>query len=395
MNERNGRGTLERAGLVGGDIVVVDDKPVNLRLITTMLEEQGYRVRPVLDGQLALDAVKEQPPDLILLDVKMPNMDGYQVCGHLKANERTKDIPVIFISAMDALQDKMEAFRMGGVDYITKPFQLTEVLARVKTHLSLFHLSKQLHRANEKMEKELVLAGRVQRSLLPIQLPTIAGWDLAVRFEPAGETSGDFFDVRVLPDGKVCILMADVIGKGVGAALFMALIWQAIRLYADRFPANPEQVLSALNRYILRDIHTGQFATIIFGILDPITGTLCYGNAGHHPPYHMRSNDPHGVEELKATGIPVGFFEDAVWEQATVDLAPGHTLVIYTDGVTEACNAKERYFGEDGLIGSLRSQFSSSSREVVNTVFTDLQTCMGDAIRPDDITLLAIKREAL
>jgi len=382
-----------RPGSVRGNIVVIDDKPANLRLITAMLEEQGHRVRPVLDGQQGLDAVRAELPDLILLDVKMPEMDGYQVCEHLKADKRTRDIPVIFISAMDALLDKVEAFRMGGVDYITKPFQITEVLARVETHLALFHTSRQLQRANEKMAKELVLAGKVQRSLLPIELPAIAGWELAVKFEPAGETSGDFFDVRLLPNGNVCMLVADVIDKGVSAALFMALTWHALRVYADRFPANPERAVGALNNYVLRNIPTGQFVTIFFGILDPASGKLCYCNAGHHSPFHVRRKNPDAADELRSTGIPVGFIENTVWEQAAAELDPGDLLAIYTDGVTEARSPQGTFFSERGLLGSMRKQSGNSPRDVVGAVFTDLQTFMAGGARTDDITLLVIKRD--
>jgi len=137
---------------------------------------------------------------------------------------------------------------------------------------------------------------------------------------------------------------ADVIGKGVSAALFMALTWHAIRLYADQFPANPELVLGALNNYVWRNIHTEQYATIFFGILDPVSGKLCYCNAGHHPPFIVRRKNRDTGEELKATGIPIGSLRTRIWEQATVELDPGDLLAIYTDGVTEALSLQETFF---------------------------------------------------
>jgi two-component system sensor histidine kinase/response regulator len=129
-----------------GNILIVDDTPANLRLLSNMLAEQGYKVRSVISGQMALTATQASPPDLILLDIRMPEMNGYEVCEHLKSDEDTRDIPIIFISALDATQDKVKAFTVGGVDYITKPFQLEEVLARVKTHLALRNLQKSLQR---------------------------------------------------------------------------------------------------------------------------------------------------------------------------------------------------------------------------------------------------------
>jgi two-component system sensor histidine kinase/response regulator len=139
-----------------GNILIVDDTPANLRLLSNMLAEQGYKVRSVINGQMALTAAQSAPPDLILLDIRMPEMNGYEVCEHLKADERTHDIPIIFISALDATQDKVKAFTVGGVDYITKPFQLEEVLARVETHLALRSLQESLQR--EIIERDKLIA---------------------------------------------------------------------------------------------------------------------------------------------------------------------------------------------------------------------------------------------
>lgn len=133
------------------DILVVDDTPTNLRLLSGMLSEQGYKVRVIPNGVLALEAVQAAPPDLILLDINMPGLNGYQVCQQLKANKETCDIPIIFISALDEVLDKVKAFAVGGVDYITKPFQLEEVLARIKNHLALQNLQKQLQKTNDEL----------------------------------------------------------------------------------------------------------------------------------------------------------------------------------------------------------------------------------------------------
>ncbi len=138
-----------------GNILIVDDNPEDLRLLSQMLVSQRYEVRTVTDGSQALAVVYSNLPDLILLDIKMPEMDGYQVCQHLKADEQTRDIPVIFISALEETQDKVKAFTIGGVDYITKPFQIKEVLARVKTHLALRNVQKQLQVANDELERRL------------------------------------------------------------------------------------------------------------------------------------------------------------------------------------------------------------------------------------------------
>src|SRR5918997_1775651 len=138
-----------------GNILIVDDTPDNLRLLSAMLSDQGYKVRSAINGQMALMGVKASPPDLILLDINMPDMNGYEVCSSLKATEATSQIPVIFISALGEVLDKVKAFRVGGVDYITKPFQLEEVLARIETHLTIRNLQKQLTKQNVCLRQEV------------------------------------------------------------------------------------------------------------------------------------------------------------------------------------------------------------------------------------------------
>ena len=234
-----------------GEILVVDDTPANLRLLTKILQDRNYHVRPVPDGSLALAAAKAKPPDLILLDIRMPGLDGFQVCEKLKSNVSTQDVPIIFISALDAVEDKVRAFSVGGVDYITKPFQAEEVLARVQNHLDLRRLQAQLETANTKMAQELALAGEMQSSFMPKEFPQSPGWQFAVAMQSAHETSGDFFDTISLPRGYTGILMADVVGKGVAAALFMALCWSLFRTYAGDFPTHPEMTLTSVNQRLV------------------------------------------------------------------------------------------------------------------------------------------------
>ena len=139
-----------------GNILIVDDTPENLQILSATLSERGYKVRGVVKGQMALRAAKSAPPDLILLDIRMPEMDGYEVCSQLKADPKTREIPVIFISALDEVLDKIKAFAVGGVDYITKPFQVAEVLARVEHQLTILRLSHQLREQNQQLQQEIL-----------------------------------------------------------------------------------------------------------------------------------------------------------------------------------------------------------------------------------------------
>jgi sigma-B regulation protein RsbU (phosphoserine phosphatase) len=374
------------------DILIVDDTPANLRLLSQMLAEQGYQIRPVPDGPLALAATRAEPPDLILLDIRMPEMNGYEVCEHLKADAQTRDIPIIFISALDATQDKVKAFTAGGVDYVTKPFQFEEVLARVETHLALRKLQKQLQDANKKMAQELALAGEVQTSFLPRGLPHIPGWQLSVTLKPARETSGDFYDINLLPNGRLGILVADVVDKGAGAALFMALSWILIRTYAAEYPTQPELVFSAVNRRILKDTNANQFVAVFYGILDPATGMLVYCNAGHCPPYLVSTQSGEKVQKLIRTGVPLGIFEDETWEQGVVHLGPGDVLVLYTDGITDAEDGKGTFFGQERLLESVQANLGHPAQEMQDALMAEVREFVGDAPQFDDIALMVVVR---
>ncbi len=381
------------------NILIVDDIPVNLLLLSQMLAEQGYHVRPVPDGHLALAAVRAEPPDLILLDIRMPEMDGYQVCEQLKADAQTRDIPIIFISALDETEDKVRAFHTGGVDYVTKPFQAAEVLARVETHLALRRLQQQLLDANERMARELSLAGEVQASFLLRELPGFPGWQLAATLQPARQASGDFYDFVSLPDAGLGIVMADVSDKGAGAALYMALSCTLIRTYARRYPAQPELVLGAVNRRILTDTNANEFVTVFYGILDPATGKLVYSNAGHCPPLHFRAGDDGDPQELAPTGIPLGILEDRAWRRKAVQIDRGDLLVLYTDGITEAHSEQAMLFGEGRLLESVRARLRAAGSQpptaqaIQDAILADVRRFAGNTPQSDDIALAILLRD--
>jgi sigma-B regulation protein RsbU (phosphoserine phosphatase) len=381
-------------------ILVVDDTPANLRLLSQMLSQEGYRVRAVTSGTRALASVQVSRPDLILLDIKMPELNGIEVCEHLKADPRTRDIPIIFVSALNELEDKVQAFAAGGVDYITKPFQFAEVLARVETHLALRQLQEQLRDANRKLqdanrrfERELALAGRVQASFLPGELPLTPGWQIAAALKPARQTSGDFYDVISLSNGRLGLLVADVVDKGVGAALFMALCRTLIRTYASTHPARPESVLNAVNHRILSETETDQFVTAFYGILDPATGILTYCNAGHPPPLLFGREPDKPARPLARTGMALGVVDTEAWEQATARFAPGDVLVLYSDGVTDAENRHEAAFNQERLQACVRANLERSAQEIQSALLDEIQEFVGQAIQFDDLTLMVVIRD--
>ena len=372
------------------EILIVDDKPANLKLLTQVLAGQGYHVRAASSGKHALESVHLSPPHLILLDIKMPGMNGFEVCESLKADPLTGDIPVIFISALDDVQEKVHGFQAGGVDYITKPFQVEEVLARVETHLGLRRLQKQLQDANVRMARELQLAALTQANFIPRNMPQVEGWDFAATLIPARETSGDFYDVFHIQGGAMGILVADVVDKGVAAALFMVLAWSLIREGAEKYPADPDKIYDLVNDKLLSIMEDLVFVSAFLGVLDPHSGSLTYVNAGHPPPWLCRATG--GLEPLALTGIPLGIDHGTVWHRGETHLDAGDALVLYTDGIIEACDQVDQLYGMDRLKQCIQQYAPSGVRGIQQAILTDVMQFLEGNPPQDDVALMVIKR---
>jgi sigma-B regulation protein RsbU (phosphoserine phosphatase) len=246
---------------------------------------------------------------------------------------------------------------------------------------------------HQKVGQELALAGEIQASFLPDVVPDVPGWQLTATLEPARETAGDFYDFIPLPDGRLGILVADVADKGMGAALYMALSRTLIRTYAAEYDTRPDLVLGAVNDRILGDTRASLFVTVFYGILDPVSGTLTYCNAGHNPPYLLGAGDRDSVQELGRTGIPLGIFDDVSWQEAAVAVAPGDVLVLYTDGIPDAQDRQQRFFGSERLLEIARDSVDLSAQDIQDALITEVHGFVGDVPQFDDITLMVVVRD--
>jgi serine phosphatase RsbU (regulator of sigma subunit) len=254
--------------------------------------------------------------------------------------------------------------------------------------------------AYQKVSQELSLAGKIQASFLPDELPRLNGWQLAVTLLPARETSGDFFDLIPLSESKLGLLIADVTDKGVGAALYMALSRTLIRTYAVEFDEDPQPdvVLFAANGRLLKDARADLFVTAFYGVLDLETGEMIYTNAGHNPPYLVRARDENGasaVEALLPTGMPLGIEEDSVWAQETIRFGPGDVLVMYTDGIPDSQNSQGEFFRDDLLMEAVLDSQGSQANEIQDVILERVQKFVGEAPQFDDITLMILAREEI
>lgn len=246
--------------------------------------------------------------------------------------------------------------------------------------------------SNQRMRQEVALAGQIQATFLPQHLPEIKGWQIAALLEPARQTAGDFYDIIELPDGRLGILIADVADKGVGAALFMALSRTLLRTYATEYVTWPEIVLQAANHRILVDTKSNVFVTVFYGILDTRRGILTYCNAGHNPALLLRKRKAAPLTLLQRTGVPLGLFEDYRWEAASIDIKPGDSLVLYTDGITEAQNRSGEFFGEERLRQMLLRLRGRSARSVLGHITREVYHFLRGRALLDDLTLLVITR---
>ncbi|HET9223233.1 MAG TPA: PP2C family protein-serine/threonine phosphatase [Roseiflexaceae bacterium] len=246
--------------------------------------------------------------------------------------------------------------------------------------------------AHQKMVQELTVAAEIQASLLPAQLPQIDGWQLAAALRPARQTSGDFYDVLELPDGRLGLVIADVTDKGTGAALFMALSRTLIRTYAFEYPEHPAKALYAASKRILSDSRSSMFVTVFYGVLDTASGTLTYCNAGHNPPYLL--SEQAEPRPLRNTGIPLGITRDTTWSVESVMLAPGDVLALYTDGVTEAQDASGELFEVARLLDTAQSARGRTAQAIQDAILAAVDRFVGAAPQSDDLTMLLVVRDS-
>lgn len=277
---------------------------------------------------------------------------------------------------------------------------LTALFPAVKTLAD--QVASALHQAQiyqetleyQRAAQEIAFAGKIQSSFLPNEMPRLNGWELAVTLLPARETSGDYFDFIPLPESKIGILVADVADKGLGAALYMALSRTLIRTYAIEYADSPPEVIFfSANERILQDARANLFITAFYGVLDQNTGIMTYVNAGHNPPYLFSYADGKAVTSLKSTGMPIGIEENALWEQASIQIQPGDLLVLYTDGIPDAMNADEEFFKEERLVETILQNPGLPAHELQSVILKKVQEFVGEAPQFDDITLLLLRRD--
>jgi serine phosphatase RsbU (regulator of sigma subunit) len=396
-------------------VLIVDDEPLNIGYLEQELDDLGLVTVSAGDGEAALAQVAAEAPDLVLLDMMMPVMDGFAVLAHLKAEKATRAIPVIVISALTDIRSIARGIELGADDYLPKPFEPVVLKARIASSLEKKRLRDHEQLYLRGLERELEIGRQIQAGFLPTTLPQPVGWEIAGRLQPARQVAGDFYDAFALTSQRrIGLVIGDVCNKGVGAALFMAIFRSLVRAGAgmqdfaqkdpslvrrvdsDDFAADSRQVVMdtvALTNNYVAQIHgaSHMFASLFFGVLDPLTGSLVYINGGHEPIFIV---GPNGVEaEITPTGPVVGLFTGAPFRITERRIEPGQSLLALTDGVADARSPSGAAFSNERL-HDLLGRPASSAATLLDRLETALAAHIAGGSQFDDITMLAVRRMA-
>ena len=369
-------------------ILVVDDSAVNLQVLVRTLHGTGHRILAARDGRTALDIVGRARPDLVLLDVMMPDMDGFEVCRNLKANPATQETVVIFLSALGDVADKVAGLQLGAVDYVTKPIQPDEVLARVANHLTRQHLERELRASRDRLDRELESAGRMQRLILPPSLPSHPGVEFAASYQTSRHAGGDYYDVITLAPGRFGLMVADVSGHGAPAAIVMAMIRAALHSHPATH-GDPAAVMQMLNEHFEYLWDSAMFSTAIYAVVDAERRELHWACAGHPLPLLVRQGAP--VTPLPIDAVPPLLLMplDQV-PTARATLARGDRVVFYTDGITERLDEQEQMYEIERLVALLDRSTGIPAAALVERVIADVSAFAAGHESEDDQTLVVI-----
>ena len=338
---------------------------------------------------------------MVLLDIMLPKVDGFEVLRRMKAEPAWRDIPVIIISALSDIESAVNGIKLGAEDFLPKPFNPTLLKARINAGLATKRLRDLEKEYVKTLEREMEIGHRIQADFLPQALPDLQGWDIAAYFQPAREVAGDFYDVFRLPDNHLGFFLGDVTDKGVGAALFMALYRSLLRAFMNAGnylgiaggAFDPGSLLldtvNHTNRYVCQNHENALFATLFIGVLNRNTGQLWYVNAGQTSPKLI--NRQMVVQTLRPCCAGLGMSLEADYQVKTGNLASGDTLFMTSDGVEDTPDVTGSFFGPARLKEVITLPASTAS-EMVDHITHRLAAFRGDENQFDDVTMLIIRR---
>ena len=379
-------------------LLIVDDEISNLqKLRRTFFGD--FQIFEALNGPEAIQLLRKQPVDIIITDQRMPETTGVDVLREsLTLAPEAIRIMLTGYTEIDYLMDAINEARVHR--YITKPWDPFSLKRTVMQDLELF----QLKRENQLLQEQLRIARQVQSRLFPQNLPTIPTLSYSGVCQPAGEVGGDYYDILKLSQEQFCLAVGDISGKGISAALLMASLQALLRSHASQTIQNLSTVITEMNKLLCNMTEDSRFATLFCAVYNSTTRQLTYVNAGHNPPLLFRSvskkvssttaypeKGTNRITRLEGSGTVLGMFPEGIYKQKQLILNPGDTLIIYTDGITEAQDSQGREFGEKRLTDLIRIQFSLSPVRLQKQLLTSVQEFVGTGPILDDLTLLLIR----
>jgi sigma-B regulation protein RsbU (phosphoserine phosphatase) len=369
-------------------ILLVDDAKVNLDILVEGLKSD-HKLSLAMNGETALQTAARTPPDLVLLDIVMPGLDGYEVCRRMRQMPETAEVPIMFLSSLEEVKNKTLGFEAGANDYLTKPFDMLEVKARVR---SLLKAKAYSDAVKEQIASELRFASEIQMGMLPHDFTAVER-DYGVQFgavlAPAREVGGDLYGVCAAGPERLVIFLGDVSGKGIPASMFMVRAISLARLLAREI-AEPEQILARLNDELATDNPSGMFVTFLCAVFEPKTGRLTLANAGHCRPV-LRPAGAAPQWAMQNLGTALGFEPGLEFERTELTLHPGDALILYSDGVTEAFNPQEELYGNDRLLIDASGFKGSSAPAITAGLLEKVRAFAAGAPQSDDIAIMTLQ----
>jgi sigma-B regulation protein RsbU (phosphoserine phosphatase) len=349
-----------------------------------------------VDGEDAQDKIRRYKPDLLLTDEMMPRLNGRGLVKAMRANPAHRTTPVIILTARSATEARIAGLDAGADDYVTKPFDEPELLARIRNLLRARTQERELGELNRILETRieeqigrLRVANGIQQELLPKFAPAVTGYDLAGRTLPAQMVGGDYFDFIVLDDRRCAICLGDVAGKGLPAALLMANLQATIRGQTLWSPSACD-CMARSNKLLFLSTGASKYATMFYGVLNARSHYFSYANAGHNPPIVLTPQDD--TARLTVGGTVLGLFEDSTFEEDVVHLNVGDLLVVYSDGITEAVNMDDEEFGDERLTRLLVERRGESAERLTDAIINAVTLHARGMPQGDDMTVVVVKR---
>lgn len=382
-------------------LLLVEDSSTMRRMLSTMLKEEGYEVETANDGLQGLAKARLEPqPELILSDYEMPELDGAGLCQALKADKELRSIPVLMLTTLGEAQNKIAGLQAGADDYIEKPKGQDDfrvLCARINAHLRISDLrielserNRLLEAAHKKFTFELALARKVQFALMPRPPKPRGMLRLAVRYTPANQLGGDIYDFYRLENNRLGILVADVSGHGVNSAMLSGMV-KALAAPLSIAVLEPGELLAGLDVACEQHFPEGYFCTGFYLIADEETGLIRYAGVGHPPAIVVGPNGPRTLPSNPGM-LGIGMVDGTAG--GTDRLAVGESLVIYTDGLTDAMDPSDSLFGEDRLKTLLQSHYGADPAEILNQVGTALDKHTSPGSPADDINIIVLQHLA-